>query len=141
MKTLILILMIIMRQQVHGTVVWPNGQTWTYGCDWHNRNLQSQKTTIDQCEPVCQASPKCTHFTWSSGTCWLKYGNVNPSDAISVNDQKLICGYIQSKVDVSSTKNKIEIKYFQKIHKQYELCKVQVCSLIRRPHGPATGTK
>ncbi len=35
----------------------------------------------EQCDPLCAQDPRCTHFTYNKGTCFLKEGGAFEQDA------------------------------------------------------------
>ena len=72
-----------------------NGNNWAMGCDFNGRDFQSVQIPGEECGGTCAATPRCTHFTWSSyrgGTCSMKSGYVTQDDAIVSKDQKMVCG-------------------------------------------------
>jgi hypothetical protein len=43
----------------------------------------------------CADTTGCTHFTWTtykSDTCWMKKGSTSKNNAVSTNDQSMVCG-------------------------------------------------
>jgi predicted chitinase len=71
------------------------GVMWAMGCDWKNNDMGSAQIRAEDCGGKCLSTNECTHFTWTSfngGTCWMKKGSVQPSDALST-DPSMVCGY------------------------------------------------
>ena len=59
---------------------------WAHSCDYHGSDIDTtQSTTPDQCGQKCVNNDGCTHFTWNSGTCFLKHfkSTVDPGDSTS----------------------------------------------------------
>lgn len=63
-------------------------------CDWHSKFLTKFPSSKNQCFPQCQKTSSCTHFAWSSGTCWLFTGLVDLTLMTHTQDSDSICGYI-----------------------------------------------
>ena len=69
------------------------------GCDWNGNDFSNLKTGGEDCGPLCERTPECSHFTWTDyngGTCWMKKGKVKKSDAITSNSY-FVCGIKSSK--------------------------------------------
>lgn len=74
---------------------------WAYACDFNGGDITKVQTNAGNCGPACLSTPKCTHFTWTTlngGTCYLKSGKVKKSDAISTEDNSMICSLTTSKI-------------------------------------------
>ena len=74
---------------------------WPYACDFNGGDITTVQTNPGNCGPACLSTPKCTHFTWTTlngGTCYLKSGKVKKSDAISTEDNSMICSLTASKI-------------------------------------------
>jgi hypothetical protein len=54
-----------------------------YNCDFPNMGDYKQVSNqpVLGCGPFCAKDSKCTHYTWSKGTCYLKTGGATTSDA------------------------------------------------------------
>lgn len=74
------------------TVAW-NGN-WAPGCEFKGNDLESVETKGEDCGRKCAANYQCTHYTWKTGTCWMKQNAVNKSDAIVIKDKTAACGVI-----------------------------------------------
>jgi hypothetical protein len=69
--------------------------SWAFDCDFKDNNFTYQKTNVGECGRSCAHITGCTHFTWNSGSCWMKSGSVTRSDAYVITDIKsIICGII-----------------------------------------------
>ncbi len=79
---------------VNQTVSW-DGNNWAYECNFDGNDLSNVLSTAADCGGKCSSTPLCTHFTWTKyngGTCFMKQGNVSQQDAVSTNDQNMVCG-------------------------------------------------
>ncbi|XP_047127613.1 mast/stem cell growth factor receptor-related protein Kit isoform X1 [Hydra vulgaris] len=79
------------------TIEW-NGN-WAFNCDFPEQDLANVTIESHECGGRCYSTSECTHFSWSSyngGTCWMKYGTVSKSDAIS-SEQGMVCGVVKEK--------------------------------------------
>ena len=77
-------------------ILW-NGD-WAPDCDFPYNDLKTVSTTAENCGPSCQATDKCTHFTYNkmTGICFLKFKNgIEKRDAQSVQAGLTICGIVQ----------------------------------------------
>ena len=75
------------------------GVYWALGCDWNNNDMGSAQVSGEKCGGTCLNTNGCTHFTWTNykgGTCWMKRGSVQPSNALTTRDQSMVCGYRSS---------------------------------------------
>ena len=71
------------------------GVMWATACYWENNDIGSQKGAPEDCGNTCLTTSGCTHFTWTfynGGTCWLKGGFVEKSDAKFTSDSSTLCG-------------------------------------------------
>jgi hypothetical protein len=112
--TIILVLSILVsRAQIN----WQSSD-WAYGCDFNGEDITKVQTNPGNCGPACASISECTHFTWTTlndGTCFLKSGQVKKSDAISTEDNSMICSLSTSKIEflISSLIRKASIdSYF-----------------------------
>lgn len=83
------------------TINWGKNN-WAFACDFVGYDLSNAKTTSDKCSATCVNTEDCTHFTWTDyngGTCWMKYGSFSKSDAIFTNNNKMICGITECKLN------------------------------------------
>jgi hypothetical protein len=87
---------------VHAQVNWQSGAggvQWAFACDFVNHDMGSAKVSGDQCGNKCMSTSGCTHFAWTPGnpgTCWMKSGSVQKSDAKFNNNYQMVCGITQS---------------------------------------------
>ena len=75
------------------------GVQWASACDFNNQDLSSALVSSEQCGNTCISKSGCTHFSWTNyqgGTCWMKKGTVQKSDAISNGNTGMICGILAS---------------------------------------------
>jgi len=80
---------------VHG-INW-NGNNWATGCDFTGNDLSNVQIRGEDCGGKCAETSGCTHFTWTTfngGTCWMKKGFISKNNAVSTNDQSVVCGVI-----------------------------------------------
>jgi hypothetical protein len=80
-------------------MTWQRGKFgyWAKACDFQARDLNNSKLSAASCGQKCSNTPNCTHYTWSTynlGTCWMKYGPVNTTNAFYTNDFTMICGIL-----------------------------------------------
>jgi hypothetical protein len=45
---------------------------WDRNCDFNGRDIGTSPASGEQCGGVCIANPRCTHYTHSGGTCYMK---------------------------------------------------------------------
>ncbi len=89
---------------VHAQVNWQTGAggvQWAFACDFVNHDMGSAQVSRDQCVSMCMNTSGCTHFSWTVldkliGTCWMKYGSVQKSDAKFNNKYNIFCGITPS---------------------------------------------
>ena len=74
-------------------IVWQPGN-WAKGCDWPRHEFETEETLSVSCSEECRKTPGCSHYTWNSGTCYMKSGPVNQSEATSSGDDGDICGFL-----------------------------------------------
>jgi hypothetical protein len=73
-------------------------------CEFKGRDLmhELQPYNGENCGGKCVSTLNCTHFTWNGtngGTCWMKYGIVDKSNAIyNANFVSSVCGIIVNKI-------------------------------------------
>ena len=67
---------------------------WAFGCSFLNRELKNVYSAGDQCGPLCVLDSACTHFIWRNGLCFMKYGPVNKTMAISTRSMADVCGVV-----------------------------------------------
>ena len=81
-----------------GQINWQQGDRgvfWANACDWSDSNIGSAQVAPENYGNTCLSKTGCTHFTWTyykGGTCWLKGGNIQLSDATFTNDKSMLCG-------------------------------------------------
>jgi exo-beta-1,3-glucanase (GH17 family) len=87
---------------VHAQINWRSGAggvEWAVACDFVNHDMGSAQVPGDQCGGKCMSTSGCTHFSWTPGnpgTCWMKSGSIQKSDAKFNNNDKMICGITPS---------------------------------------------
>uniref|UniRef100_K3WZR8 Apple domain-containing protein n=1 Tax=Globisporangium ultimum (strain ATCC 200006 / CBS 805.95 / DAOM BR144) TaxID=431595 RepID=K3WZR8_GLOUD len=53
---------------------------WAPNCDYPGQNIRSVGgTPSEACGEMCADDPKCSHWTWYNGNCWIKTGSERPS--------------------------------------------------------------
>ena len=74
---------------------------WGNNCDFNGNDLvdsngyvTGQVSTVEQCQDLCFQNPICTHFTFSSGTCYLKR-STGQFNEIAVTGPS--CGFIRGR--------------------------------------------
>jgi predicted Ser/Thr protein kinase len=100
---------------VGGSIQWKEGETstWASGCDFSGNDLSSASSSGEQCGGMCQATFGCTHFSWTDlngGTCWMKRGRVDFSDAINTRATNALCGIIPSGVATTTIPGATDIQ-------------------------------
>ena len=73
------------------------GVQWAQACDFKNQDLSSAQVSAEKCGEKCMSTNGCTHFSWTNhqgGTCWMKKGGAQKSDAIANNNSGMICGIL-----------------------------------------------
>lgn len=69
-----------------------NNAKWASGCDFLGSDIANVPNSPgDQCSDNCFNNGQCTHFTWFSGTCYLKHFD---SPATATNLDGGVCGWI-----------------------------------------------
>ena len=104
MKLVILVFIVAMMQtiMVRGQIKWQTGGggvQWAQACDFKNRDLSSAQVSSEKCGDKCLSTSGCTHFSWTNyqvGTCWMKTGGAQKSDAIANTNKGMICGISSS---------------------------------------------
>ena len=104
MKFILLVFIVAMMQTiiVRGQIKWQTGGggvQWAQSCDFKNRDLSSAQVSAEKCGDKCLSTSGCTHFSWTNyqgGTCWMKTGAVQKSDAIANTNKGMICGITPS---------------------------------------------
>ena len=57
---------------------------WAISCTFQGNDMAQIRTKGELCTDACDTTPGCTHFDWTNlnnGTCFLKSGGVNKSEA------------------------------------------------------------
>jgi len=70
---------------------------WAYYCDFANRALANAQTSDTlACHSKCNSTTNCTHYTWiaTTGTCYMKYGQVSKADAFYTSNNQYGCGLL-----------------------------------------------
>ena len=87
-------------QVIYGQVNWQTGAggvQWAFACDFDNHDMGSARVPGEQCGEKCIGTSGCSHFAWTNylgGTCWMKTGNVQKSDAKFNGNYEMICGIV-----------------------------------------------
>lgn len=69
-----------------------NGQvTWSNDCEFNGNNIDRPTLQDTQCGGACVSNNRCTHFTWISGTCYLKHFDT-PGEASGLPGA--VCGWV-----------------------------------------------
>ena len=67
---------------------WQDGSSnakWSTDCDFYGSDIGNVPNSPgDQCSTNCANNAQCTHFTWYSGTCYLKHFD-SPATATGLN--------------------------------------------------------
>jgi len=65
-----------------------DGNNWTEDCDFKGKDIGVNGVELltgrEDCEDMCKNKKECTHYAyskWKDGRCFLKKGNVCPSEA------------------------------------------------------------
>ena len=72
---------------------------WAFACDFPGNDMGNVQVSGADCGGRCAQTSSCTHFTWTSyndGTCWMKSGSVFKNDAVSTNDNSMVCGVLDN---------------------------------------------
>ena len=65
---------------------------WSFDCDFFGSDITSiPNSPGEQCGDSCADNAQCTHFTYFSGTCFLKRFN---SPAVATDLKGAVCGWI-----------------------------------------------
>lgn len=90
--------LIMMAVFVHISVCdlnWNNGTgggyKWAKNCDFVGSDITTVSSKKLECGGMCYDNPKCTHFSWNAGNCFLKHFDDQPT-AIDLNS--IFCGWI-----------------------------------------------
>ena len=89
-------------QVIYGQVNWQQGAggvQWAFACDFDNHDMGSARVPGEQCGEKCIGTSGCSHFAWTNylgGTCWMKTGNVQKSDAKFNGNNQMVCGIVPS---------------------------------------------
>ena len=80
-------------------ITWQLGQfgSWAKGCDFYANDYKSAIISYDKCAQKCSNTNGCTHYVWSSGTCYLKNGAISQANAIYTNDFSMHCGILRGR--------------------------------------------
>lgn len=77
-----------------------NGNIAVYaaGCEFKDENIGNKANGNNNCIPLCKSNPRCTHFVYSDGRCFLKKGEVTLNDAYVTEEtdvKKQLCGFVE----------------------------------------------
>jgi len=95
---LLLVLILTFQIVVHAQINWRSGAggvSWAFACDFVDHDMGSAQVPGEQCGEKCMSTSGCTHFAWTNyqgGTCWMKSGSVQQSDAVYNGNNGMICG-------------------------------------------------
>ena len=70
-----------------------NGNNWALNCIFNGNDMSSVRVSGEECGGRCASTQGCTHWSWTSGTCFLKRGVICSNQAVA--RQGTNCGYIQ----------------------------------------------
>ena len=70
---------------------------WAHGCDFYNHDFHNEKTRGEHCGHRCSQVPRCTHFTWYQGVCYMKEGPVTKANAFATGSDDYVCGVMESR--------------------------------------------
>ncbi len=94
MKTVISLLLLSVISSVTA-FNWQDGSSnakWSTDCDFYGSDIGNVPNSPgNQCSTNCANNAQCTHFTWYSGTCYLKRFN---SAATATSLSGAVCGWI-----------------------------------------------
>jgi hypothetical protein len=103
-----LLLVKMTTQLMVGEIEWRDGQNgviWAHACDFPGNDLSSAQVAGEQCGDTCINTSECTHFAWTNyegGTCWMKSGSVEKSNAIANDNFDMVCGIVPKKLKSKS---------------------------------------
>lgn len=64
------------------------------GCDFKGNDIKNERSSESGCKDKCLSTRNCTHFSWSNGVCYKKFGLISRKNAsIRTN---YVCGIIQN---------------------------------------------
>ncbi len=97
MKIVLVALLLVVVVSARDWKVGDNGLSrWDSGCFFHansNEVIGSQPASAEQCGGVCIANPRCNHFSFKSGNCFMiRSGPRKDSDFPGG-----VCGFIPSR--------------------------------------------
>jgi len=99
---LILILVLAHHIAVESQVNWQSGAggvQWAPACDFNNHDMGSAQIPGEKCGEKCISTSGCSHFAWTNyqgGTCWMKAGGAQKSDAKFNGNYNMVCGIVPS---------------------------------------------
>ena len=97
-----LLVLTLVIQVTYGQINWQagaGGVQWAFACDFVNNDMGSAQVPGEQCGGKCMSTNGCTHFAWTNyqgGTCWMKSGGVQKSDAKYNGNNGMVCGITPS---------------------------------------------
>jgi hypothetical protein len=89
--------------QIQAQINWQSGGDrveWANACDFLGNDMDSARVPSEKCGDKCLSTNGCSHFAWTNyqgGTCWMKSGGAQKSDAIFNNNHQMLCG-VTSKI-------------------------------------------
>lgn len=81
-----------------------NRLNWAFDCDFFGNDLENVPSSGEECGPRCRQKSGCTHFTWTNykgGICWLKKGQIQNQNAVSLLNSNAVCGILDFSSDPS----------------------------------------
>lgn len=71
---------------------------WDEQCDFYGHDIGSKPSIGEQCGGVCIANPRCTHFTYSHGTCYMKsIPNGMVEQEVEQSFGHAVCGFVKGR--------------------------------------------
>lgn len=70
---------------------------WRRKCNFYGNDIASMSLPSQECGSMCYSNPSCNHFTWDSGTCYLKNAPIAELNKRINCNRKLVCGFIPTR--------------------------------------------
>jgi PAN domain len=87
------VLLLVASASAFKSISWNDNEA--LGCFFRGNDLGHVRMHSELCRDECAQTEGCTHYTWTTyneGTCWMKSGPVNKTDAFQAYDLSMICG-------------------------------------------------
>ena len=98
LRIILVLALLAFQSSLAQNIQWQPGN-WAFACDFTGGDLKNVQISGDLCGGRCATTNGCTHFTWTTylgGTCWMKSGNANISNAFYTGNNTMACGVVQS---------------------------------------------